>query len=204
MTRKVPQPVFVGVDGMVLTAQAGTATTSLAADGSGLGRAFAALASGDRGALADVYDQCAGELYGLALWRTRSREDACDVVQEVFLRLAGTRADLRTVRAPRAYLLAMAHRAAVDLMRRRRPAVEATDVLLEAAAVDEPGRLDAARASELLARLPAAQREAVYLRHFAELSFAEIARVTGVPLFTAASRYRLGVARLRKRMGVER
>ena len=204
MTKGPPRPVCVGVDGMVLTAIAKPAATPGTADKSLLERAFAVAASGDRKALAEVYDLCAGELYGLALWRTRSQEDACDVVQEVFVRLAGTRADLGAVRTPRAYLLAMTHRAAVDLMRNRRPAVEATDALVEAVAVDEPGRLDAARASELLVRLPAAQREAVYLRHFAELSFAEIARVTGVPVFTAASRYRLGVARLRKRMGVER
>ena len=187
---------------MLRTAQARPVATGESSVAELLKRVFAALAQGDGGALGEIYDLCAGELYGLALWRTRSRADACDVVQDVFLRLAATRANLEKVRTPRAYLLAMTHRAAVDLMRKRRATTAATDALLEAAVVDEAGRLDAARASELLARLPAAQREAVYLRHFAELSFAEMARVTGVPLFTAASRYRLGLARLRRMMGV--
>ena len=49
-----------------------------------------------------------------------------------------------------------------------------------------------------LARLPAPQREAVSLRHLAGHSFREIAAITGVPLFTAASRCRLGLARLKQ------
>ena len=55
----------------------------------------------------------------------------------------------------------------------------------------------------MINQLPPAQREAIYLRHFAGCSFAEIGRATGVPTFTAASRYRLGLQRLRRLVGVE-
>ena len=117
-------------------------------------------------------------------------------------RLAGRGPKLRRVRTPRAYLLAMAHSAAVDVLRRRKVTVEADDAVLEPVVPDPGTAADAAWASRLLLGLPAAQREAVYLRHFAGLSFAEIGSVTGVPTFTAASRYRLGIGRLRKSMGV--
>lgn len=166
--------------------------------------ALAALAGGDLDALEAIYDACAADLFGLALWRTGSREDAADVLQEVLVRLAGRGSKLRRVRDPRAYLLAMAHSAAVDIVRRRRITVEAGDALLEPVRPDPGTAADAARASRLLLGLPAAQREAVYLRHFAGLSFAEIGDVTGVPTFTAASRYRLGIGRLRSLMGVNR
>ena len=63
--------------------------------------------------------------------------------------------------------------------------------------------VEARRTSRLLLELPPAQREAIYLRHFAGCSFAEIGRATSVPTFTAASRYRLGIRRLRDRMGVK-
>ena len=66
--------------------------------------------------------------------------------------------------------------------------------------------LDAVAAKNLppgLRELPAPQREAIYLRHFAGCSFAEIGKATGVPTFTAASRYRLGMRRLRQLTGVE-
>ncbi len=169
-----------------------------------LAAAFAGLASGDLDALDAVYEALAGDLFGLALWRTGSRDDASDVVQEVFVRLATAGSRLRRARSPRAYLLAMAHSAAVDLVRRRKSTVEADDAVLEPVVPDPVTAADAARASRLVSRLPAAQREAVYLRHFVGLSFGEIGSVTGVPTFTAASRYRLGIARLRALMGVVR
>jgi RNA polymerase sigma-70 factor (ECF subfamily) len=165
--------------------------------------AFEALAAGELDALEVIYDGCAGDLFGLALWRTGSREDSADVLQEVFVCLAGRGSKLRRVRDPRAYLLAMAHSAAVDVLRRRKVTVEAGDAVLEPVLPDPGTAADAARASRLLLGLPPAQREAVYLRHFAGLSFAEIGEVTGAPTFTAASRYRLGIGRLRKLMGVK-
>jgi RNA polymerase sigma-70 factor (ECF subfamily) len=166
---------------------------------------FRELAGGRPEALEGIYELCADDLYGLALWRAGSPADAADVVQTVLVRLAERRSKLKGVRNPRSYLLAMTHRAAVDLHRRRRPERDVGDCpFLEAPADDPERRLDARRGSQLLSELPEAQREAVYLHDFAGLTFAEVGRVTGVPTFTAASRYRLGIKRLRRRMGVER
>jgi len=161
---------------------------------------FLRLADGDRDALGELYRIASRRLYGLALWRTGSPSDADEVVQEVFVRLVEKRDQLGRVADPRAWLLSVAHRVAVDLSRKRsrreaRPLEECP--YLEAATPDPNRRLDAARASRELARLPAKQREIVYLRHFADCTFAEAARIVGVPTFTAASRYRLGVAKLR-------
>jgi RNA polymerase sigma-70 factor, ECF subfamily len=162
---------------------------------------FARLSSGDLDALGEIYDRWAREIHALALWRTRGSVEAADVVQEVFVRLAATRARLATVRDPRRYLLAMAHRAAVDRKRGWRRMVPLRQVaFLEASPLEPERQVDAERASRLLLTLPPSQREALYLRHFSALSFREIGRVTGVPTFTAASRYRLGIRRLRKLM----
>jgi hypothetical protein len=49
---------------------------------------FDALAAGDAAALGAVWDLASRRLYGLALWRTGREEDARDVVQDVFVRLA--------------------------------------------------------------------------------------------------------------------
>ena len=105
-------------------------------------------------------------------------------------------------RRPRVFVLTLLHRAAIDVVRRRRDQLsidEASPRFLET--WDEQRRNEASEACARLAELPPAQRTAVYLRHFGELDFREIARITGVPTFTAASRYRLGIARLRKLMG---
>lgn len=164
---------------------------------------FAALADGDRGSLELVYDVAAARLYGFALWATGSSDDASDVVADVFLKLAERRDQLGSVRNPRSWLLTVTRRLTIDLarQRRRRPAepLEAA-AFLTAPSYDRDRRIDARRAGEFLARLPERQREVVYLRHFSNETFASIARITGVPTFTAASRYRLALRRLRHLM----
>lgn len=155
---------------------------------------------GDPDALGPLYDALAPEVFAAALWRTGSRADAADVVQDVFVKIAASPAVLRNVRHPKRYVLAMAHRCAIDRTRGRRPEAPLDDALL-APSIDADRTLDAARATEALHDLPDAQREAIYLHHFAGCSFREVARITGVPTFTAASRYRLGIARLRARLG---
>lgn len=172
----------------------------------GCERAFRRLAGGSLAALEELYDGEGDGLFALALWVTGSRDEAADAVQDVFVKLAAHRNRLGQVRRPRAYLLAMARSAAIDRIRSDRGSDRSgepsEDLLLEAPASDPAARAEARRATRHLRRLPLEQREAVYLRHFAELSFAEIGRLTGVSLFTAASRYRLGLARLRRWMGV--
>lgn len=166
--------------------------------------AFRRLATHRDEALAAIYDLEADRLFALTLWITGSREDAADAVQDLFVKLAANPPRLTEVRRPRAYLLSMVRSAALDRVRRR-PQVEAPeDCLLEAPASDPESSVEAGNVSRHLHRLPRSQREAVYLRFFAELSFADIGRVTGVSLFTAASRCRLGLAKLRHWMGVER
>jgi RNA polymerase sigma factor (sigma-70 family) len=167
--------------------------------------AFRALTDGQTRALGTLYDLAAARLFGLALWRTGSREDASDVVQEAFVRVAEQRGELRHVRDPRWWLLALTHRIAVDVVRRRqRRKAEPLEEhpYLEAPAGDHDRALDAARIGRLVGALSAPQREVVYLRHYAGMSFAEIGDSLGIPTFTAASRYRLALAALRKRLEV--
>jgi len=164
---------------------------------------FAALAAGDPDALEELYEAVADRVYSVALWRTGSVDDASDVVQEVFVKVAESRDRLEEVKEPLPWLLGLAHNVAVDAARRsrRRAAVPLDSVpFLAAAETDHASPVDAERASRLLGQLPAAQRNAIYLRHFEECSFAAIGRITGVPTFTAASRYRLGLGKLRRLM----
>jgi RNA polymerase sigma-70 factor (ECF subfamily) len=166
---------------------------------------LARLAGGDLSALDPIYDACASEIFATAHWRTGSATDAEDCVQDVFVKLASSPAIAAGIRHARRYLMTMAHRAAVDRMRTRRPSVALDNApLLEARSLDPDRVLDASRATQSLSELPDAQREAIYLHHFAGLSFRELARVTGVPTFTAASRYRLGIAHLRASLGERR
>ena len=175
--------------------------------GEALRAPFDALAAGDASALEAVWEIASRRLYGLALWRTGCVEDARDVVQEVFVRLASRRAELGRVAQPDVWLLAVTRNAAIDTARRK--VRRRTEPLESASHVTAPGTdpelAAAARStSDALARLAPAQREAVLLHHVAGCSFREIGAITGVPAFTAASRCRLALAHLRRLMGVTR
>ena len=161
------------------------------------------LSRGCPAALDTIWDLCARDLYGLVLWRTGSVVDAEDAVQDVFLRLARSPRSLSAATRPRAYLLTMAHRAAIDGQRRRRERPLDPNLLLLAPTVDPDRAADAERASRLVQGLPPKQRTVVFLKLFAELTFEDIGRVTGVPTFTASSRYRLAIRHLRRKMGVD-
>ena len=166
---------------------------------------FQDLVDGRLAALAELYDAAAPQLYGLALWRTGSEEDAADMVQDVFVRVVEQGRRLAKVRSPKAWLLTVTHRAAIDVTRRRRRReAEAIDdfPFLTAADDDSERMVDAAQVSALLAGLPETQRDVVYLKHFAGCTFTEIGEIVGVPKFTAASRYRNGVSKLRQLMEV--
>jgi len=162
---------------------------------------FAELATGRLAALDELYDLASADVYRLALWRTGSREDAEDVVQDVFVRVAEQGPRLAAVRHPNRWLLTVTRRRSIDLVRRRkrRESESVEDIpYLVADGGDPDLAVAAAQTSRQISRLPAKQREVILLRHFADHSFAEIGRITGVPTFTAASRHRLAVARLRR------
>jgi RNA polymerase sigma-70 factor (ECF subfamily) len=187
-----------------LPAAPATARTDAWDDASRWVELFRELAAGHPEKLGQLYDMASRRLYGLALWRTGSRELAADVVQEVFVRIAERRERLGEVRDPRWWLLSITHRLAVDAVRRalRRHAEPLDDHAdLAAEATDDGRAIDARRAWAFLGKLSAKQREVVYLHDAAGMSHAEIGRCLGIPAFTAASRYRLALKALRGLLG---
>src|SRR5713226_2333598 len=66
-----------------------------------------------------LYDNHAQALFAFLLNFTRNEDDTRDVLQEVFVKVARQPTLLRAARDERAFLLRLAHNAAIDLMRRR-------------------------------------------------------------------------------------
>ena len=164
---------------------------------------LARLARGDTDALEGIYDRHAERLFAHALWVLGRRADAEDAVQTIFVKLAGMGAALLGIRRPGAYLQRMAHLEAIESHRRRGSRREEGDARELLALVGDPGsghHAEAALLERRLARLDLVQREVVYLHLWAGLTFREIGAVTGVSTFTAASRYRLAIARLRREL----
>jgi RNA polymerase sigma-70 factor (ECF subfamily) len=168
---------------------------------------LARIQAGDGDALGEVYDEHAGLVYGLARRVTRDEQLARDITQEVFTYLweLPGRVDL-TRGSLRSYLAMVAHRRAVDEVRRheRRTRTEAASARPEAEEGPEPEVVAATTASwrktrlaAMLDRLPAEQREAVQLAYYRGQTYTQVAKTLGIPEGTAKSRLRLALARLR-------
>ncbi len=153
-----------------------------------------------------LYDAHAPALFAFLLNLTRAEADTRDLLQEVFVKLARDATLLAGVREERAFLIRLAHNAAIDLMRRRgtrertKENFAAEIVSPFAPASDPDEKLFRAELSAALGELPAEQRAVVHLKLWGGLTFEEIAAALDIPPNTAASRYRYGLDKLRDQL----
>jgi RNA polymerase sigma-70 factor, ECF subfamily len=145
--------------------------------------------------------------FSFALQMAGNREDAMDLTQEAFLRLHRDwkRRDPPQPAAP--WFYKVLRNLAIDLLRKRAAGRECAveELLLESG---EPDPESAAARNELTARvweairrLPIDQREALLLRDWHGLSYAEIAEAVGASAGTVSSRIHDARTTLRKRIG---
>jgi RNA polymerase sigma-70 factor (ECF subfamily) len=170
---------------------------------------LALVARSDDVALAELYDRFGRAAYGLALRILRDPALAQDAVQEAFLAAWRTAPSYDPRRAKAStWLLTIAHRRAVDLVRReeRRRGVPLDDAPVVAGdATDEEAWVRERRRAvqSALAQLPADQREALELAYYGGLTQSELAERLGVPLGTIKSRMFAGLSKLRDLLGDE-
>ena len=153
-----------------------------------------------------IYAEHAADVHRAAFSILHDATLAEDVVQEVFVRVwCGSGHDER--RGPLGpYLKLLARSRALDLWRRTRSAErgqhrleEDSDALLARTHNPETAYTRAAerrRARAAVRRLPQEQRQAIGLAYWGGLSTQELATAEGIPLGTAKSRVRLGLAKL--------
>jgi RNA polymerase sigma-70 factor (ECF subfamily) len=152
--------------------------------------------------LDELYDRYGERMYRYLALRLGSPEDAEDVLQEAFCRLARYSVRWALVRNPKAFVFSVLRNEANRCLARRirRHAEEAShpgslDRL--AAAVEGLDESSPALMAQALAGLPDEQREVIILKAIEGFSFREIAAVCEISVNTAASRYRYGIEKLR-------
>lgn len=141
--------------------------------------------------------------YALAL--TGSRYEAEDLVQETLTRALGAAHRFRKGANFRGWLFSIMHNAFISSVRRHRAAEQLDDDLPELAQPPRQlDRLEVRDVIEALARLPEAQRAALVLIALEDFSYAEAARVQGIPIGTLMSRLARGREALRRAMNEDR
>ena len=155
---------------------------------------LAGVASGDKGALEDLYARFGRPLFGYLLTLTPDRGLAEEILQDTLVAVwqnAGAYAGRSSVKT---WLFAVARRQAHNRLRSRRFPFAGEEELenLPASELDpEAALLTEARREELAAsigRLSPLHREVLALVFFHELSYEETAEVLGVPVGTVKSR----------------
>jgi|SRR5262245_50703217 len=158
----------------------------------------------DHHAIAELYERHSRLLFGLILRILREREEAEDVLQEVFLAV-WTRADTYKVSlgTPVGWLVRIARNRAIDRLRANNTRQRAKEGLRGPAVVahDHAGRgeqqRDVARALEAL---PEEQRILIEDAYFRGLTQTELAARFSVPLGTVKTRVRMGLLALRQHL----
>jgi RNA polymerase sigma-70 factor (ECF subfamily) len=159
------------------------------------------VADGDRGALEAVFSAYGGAVKSMALRVLRNGTLAEDVVQDVFVdfwkspeKFDPSRGSLRT------FLLTIAHRRAVDLVRSEtaRSRREETAPWEESYEIEDEVWSKALSESvrSALADLGEDERRAIAMAYFGGLSYVEVARRLGAPEGTVKSRIRAGMKKL--------
>jgi RNA polymerase sigma-70 factor (ECF subfamily) len=168
----------------------------------------AKVATGDELALRDLHARFGGLLVALAQRVLGSREDAEDVVQEVFLQVwrQATRYD-KARSSVSTWLVMITRSRAIDRLRSRGVGERVTDTMVEqgmipthTSAKGDSAVLELERQESLrrvLAELPREQREVLDLAYFGGLTQREISEKTGTALGTVKTRTLLAMRKLK-------
>jgi RNA polymerase sigma-70 factor (ECF subfamily) len=167
--------------------------------------------SGDESALASLIERHQSKIYGFIYSKVNDRDLSDDIFQDTFIKV------IRTLKTKSyneegkflPWVMRIAHNLVVDHFRKAKkmPFQRETEEYsifnymtdnaptVESQMITEQVEVDLTR---LLDELPADQKEVLVMRMYQDLSFKEIAELTGVSINTALGRMRYALLNLRK------
>ena len=169
--------------------------------------------SGDANALTELVTRYKDKIFTSIYLLVKDRYLAEDIFQDVFIRVIDTLRSGRYTDEGKflPWVMRIAHNLCVDHFRKikRNPTIKTSDDrdIFEVLNFSEAGvdsRIMNEQTSDKVRRmidlLPEDQREVIILRHYADLSFKEIAQLTNCSINTSLGRMRYGLLNLRKMM----
>jgi RNA polymerase sigma-70 factor (ECF subfamily) len=166
---------------------------------------------GQAAAFEVIYERHASAAFSLAYRIVGTRNGAEDVSQEAFLNLWRSSARYDSSRGSvRTWVLGIVHHRAIDFLRRsavhdkRRSSDEGIEERFEAGErtdVEVARRDEARTVRAALDGLPRDQRQVIELAYFGGFTHTEIADLLAAPIGTIKGRMRLGLSKMRSRLG---
>ena len=153
-------------------------------------------------ALTLIYDTLGQKLFGYAIGMVNSRQDAEDIVQDLFIKIAEQRNKIARAENISAYIFSMARNLLMDCLRKRQKEkkmlFEGDFLLVKAASENrEEYEKDLSRLQLAVAGLPPEQKEVVFMKYFQGMTLDEIADLLNTSINTVASRCRYGLEKLK-------
>ncbi|MGB9629837.1 MAG: sigma-70 family RNA polymerase sigma factor [Thermodesulfobacteriota bacterium] len=167
---------------------------------------------GDQGAFKEIFDLYHKKVYRIAYGMVREREDALDIVQEVFIKLFRSIRNFRGKSKFYTYLYRMTMNTAIDHARKmgKSPQSKAEEDWAQFPDTIEKGPDRLLLQKELeervnwaMRKLPGEQRTALLLREVEGLSYKEMAEIVGCSIGTIMSRLHYGRKKIQQLLGEE-
>jgi RNA polymerase sigma-70 factor (ECF subfamily) len=174
---------------------------------------ISAFQDGNANALEVLINRYKDKIFSSILFLVKDKYLAEDLFQDVFIKVIDTLRNNRYTEEGKflPWALRISHNLCVDHFRKvkRSPAIKTSDDrdIFEVINVTEDSPETKVmlgqshdRVRKMLDMLPEEQREVIVLRHFADMSFKDIAQITNCSINTALGRMRYGLINLRKVM----
>jgi RNA polymerase sigma-70 factor (ECF subfamily) len=170
-----------------------------------LAAALHRVAAGDRPAFHEVYRRTRAKLMGICLRISSDREEAEDVLQEVYVSVWQKAAQFDSTRSsPITWLATMARNRAIDRLRAGGRRITTPIEAIEEPADESPGALDRLLETEgehdivtCIEELSRGDAALVRTAFFEQATYGELATRSGMPLGTVKSRIRRALIKLR-------
>jgi RNA polymerase sigma-70 factor (ECF subfamily) len=183
-------------DLFILTAESGVRAASEVRPE---GRLVDRIREGDESAFNELYRMFAPMVHGVVLSRV-PRDEADDVVQEVFIAAFKSLGTLRDKNAVGPWLAMIARNKSANVFRNARPSVELSD---EMSHHEDPSSAEANEIIAVIRTLPEAYKETLVLRLVEGMTGPEIARHTGLTHDSVRVNLHRGMKLLRQKLGIE-
>ncbi len=160
------------------------------------------LPHGGEKALAELYELSKSAVYGFAMSILKNHYDAEDVMQETFLKIYAAAENYTARGKPMAWILTITRNLALMKLREARNKDAPLETFHHLPGAEEKGAsesvLDRMVLENVMDILTDEERQIITLHAISGLKHREIAEIIQIPLSTSLSKYRRGLAKLKK------